>query len=41
MYLAFPPLLGGYSPTAYLVLAGIVILVVAVFVFVYRMLQRE
>lgn len=41
MYLAFPPILGGYSTSAYIVLGVILCVVIAVFVLVYRMLKRE
>jgi|AntRauTorckE5430_2_1112549.scaffolds.fasta_scaffold02421_1 uncharacterized protein (DUF983 family) len=41
-FLKFPPLLGGNGDAAaYFVLALIVLLVVGVFIFVYRLLQQE
>ncbi|WP_256534348.1 hypothetical protein [Lewinella sp. JB7] len=40
-FLAFPQILGGTGPVAYLVLAGIIALVVALIVVFYRLLQQE
>lgn len=40
-FLAFPQILGGTGPIAYLVLAGIVAIVVTLIVVFYRMLQQE
>ena len=40
-YLAFPQILGGTGPVAYLVLAGIVALVITLIVVFYRLLQEE
>lgn len=40
-FLAFPQILGGTGPVAYLVLAGIVALVVGVIVVFYRLLREE
>ncbi|MBB4077605.1 hypothetical protein GGR28_000206 [Lewinella aquimaris] len=40
-YLAFPQILGGTGPVAYLVLAGIVALVVGLIIVFYRLLQQE
>ena len=40
-YLAFPQILGGTGPIAYLVLAGIVALVITLIVVFYRLLQEE
>lgn len=42
LFLKFPPILGGNGDaTAYIVLAVIILLVVAVFYFVYRLLQQD
>ncbi|MEM8582645.1 MAG: hypothetical protein AAGF87_00180 [Bacteroidota bacterium] len=41
MFLAFPPILGGTGPKAYLVLAIIVVLVLALFYLVYRLLRED
>ncbi|WP_420460030.1 hypothetical protein [Neolewinella sp.] len=41
VYLAFPQILGGTGPVAYLVLAGIVALVVTLIVVFYRLLSEE
>jgi|GEM_PF-2186268 len=42
LFLKFPPILGGNGDaTAYLVLAVIILLVAAVFYFVYRLLQQD
>ena len=40
-YLAFPRILGGTGPVAYLVLAFIVAIVVTLIVIFYRLLQQE
>lgn len=40
-YLAFPQILGGTGPVAWLVLALIVAVVVGIIVIFYRMLQQE
>ncbi|CAH1002054.1 hypothetical protein LEM8419_02969 [Neolewinella maritima] len=40
-YLAFPQILGGTGPIAYLVLAGIVALVVTLILVFYRFLSEE
>ncbi|MCX8211507.1 MAG: preprotein translocase subunit YajC [Neolewinella sp.] len=42
MILKFPPILGGNGDAkAYIVLAVIILLVVSVFYFVYRLLQQD
>ncbi|MEM7572039.1 MAG: LPXTG cell wall anchor domain-containing protein [Bacteroidota bacterium] len=41
MFLAFPPILGGTGPTAYLILGLIIVLVIAVGLFVYRFLKED
>ncbi len=40
-FLAFPQVLGGTGPVAYLVLAAIVAVVVLIAWFIYRQLQEE
>lgn len=41
MFLAFPPILGGYSAGAWLVFALIVALVAGVLYFVFRTLDQD
>lgn len=40
-FLAIPPILGGYTPTAWVVFAAIVVVVLLIMRFFYRILREE